>query len=615
MKREEVDRNKITPMMKQYMEIKDENEDIILMFRLGDFYEMFFEDAKIASHELELVLTGKNAGLDERIPMCGIPYHSINSYLDKLIEKGYKVGICEQVEDPKEAKGIVKREIVQIVSKGTVMTSELLNEKENNYVGNVLDFNHCYVISYTDISTGEFNVLILEHNFNNLISEIVSLNLKEVVINNDFDKSIINILRDKFKIAVSIYNKNESIKEYKYIYNDIKDIRYIETIKHLLTYLNETQKRSLLHLQKVNIKECQAFLKMDIYTKQNLELIESNRLKSRTYSLLWLLDKTKTAMGSRMLKKWIENPLIDKVNINQRYDMVETFLEEFILKEELKNLLFQVYDLERLSGRIAFGNANAKDLIQLKKSLKVLPEIKKIIEKLNFYQSLDTIEELYHLLEESIYEDPPYTLKEGYLIKEGYNNELDELKLNRKGGKDFIAKLEQEEKRKTGIKNLKVGFNKVFGYYIEVTKSNINLIPEDSNYERKQTLANSERYITPLLKEKEDLILGAEEKIINLEYKLFIGIRDKVKTYISKIQKIARIISELDVLQSLACVTEENNYIRPNLMNERIIDIKDSRHPVVEKVMDEEFVPNDIIMNEDINILLITGPNMAGKST
>ncbi len=615
MRRSEVDHNKLTPMMVQYMKIKDQHEGVILMFRLGDFYEMFFEDAVTASRELEIVLTGKNAGLEDKIPMCGIPHHAVNNYIDKLIVKGFKVALCEQVEDAKDTKGIVKREVLQIVSKGTVMNGELLDENNNNYIGNIADYKHCFVISYADISTGEFNVMILEHDINNLILEIASIGIKEVIVNNNVDKSIVSILENKYKIIVNVYNEIIEYDEYIPLYNDIKDIRYIDSIKQLLSYLHETQKRSLSHLQQVIVKETSAYLKMDIHTKRNLELIENFRLKTRNYSLLWLLDKTKTAMGSRMLKNWLENPLIDKKEINKRYDVIEKLLEEFILKEELKDFLFEIYDLERLSGRIAYGNANARDLLQLKKSLKVLPDIKKIIKKLKFNKVIDTMDELYSLLEKTINENPPLTIKEGYLIKDGYNKELDELKENRKGGKDFIAKMEQEERMRTGIKNLKVGFNKVFGYYIEVSKSNIGFITDDAGYERKQTLANCERYITPLLKEKEALVLGAEEKIVNLEYNLFLQIRDETKKYITNIQQVAKVVAEIDVLQSLSVVTEANNYIRPLLTDERIIDIKDNRHPVIEKVMDGEFVPNDIIMNEDTNILLITGPNMAGKST
>ena len=614
MKLEDVDLTKVTPMMKQYIDVKKQNMGIILFFRLGDFYEMFFEDAIIASRELELTLTGKNAGLDEKIPMCGIPHHAAKLYIDKLIEKGYKVGICEQLEDPKKAIGIVKRDVTQIVSRGTIIDNESLVEYENNYIGNILDFNHAYGISYADISTGEINVFLLEHNNSKLISEIVSIGIKEVIVKDNLDISITSLLKNQFKISVSISNDITS-DDYKYIYENINDIRYIETIRHLLTYITETQKRNLSHLQKANIRENKNFLKMDIHTKRNLELTETLRLKQRNYSLIWLLDKTKTAMGSRMLKNYIENPLINKEEINKRYDYVETLLKEFILKSDLQELLFEVYDLERLSGRIAFGNANARDLLQLKNSLKVLPNIKEILKKINFDKTFEDLNDLYDLLEKSIYENPPVTLKEGYLIKEGYNQDLDELKDLRKGGKDFVAKFENEEKERTGIKNLRIGYNRVFGYYIEVSKGNSSLIKEEYGYERRQTLANCERYISPILKEKEDLILNAEEKIIDLEYDLFTLIRDKVKEYIPKLQNISKIISEIDVLQSFATVTEENNYVRP-IITENEINIINGRHPVVEKVLEnKEYVENDIIMDENTNILLITGPNMAGKST
>ncbi|MGI6324444.1 MAG: DNA mismatch repair protein MutS [Bacilli bacterium] len=615
MKLSEVDRSKLTPMMQQYMKIKDQYEDIILLYRLGDFYEMFFEDGITASRELEIALTGRNAGLEERIPMCGIPYHAVNTYIDKLLSKGYKVAICEQVEDPKLAKGLVKREVVQIISKGTIMDSAALNEHENNYIGNIIDFKHAYGLSYTDISTGEFNVLLLEHDDFKLISEILSIGLKEVVMDDTVDKKIYAILKNQYKLAVSIYNETNEDETYKPLYKHLNDIRLIATVKHLLGYLLETQKRSLTHLQPVVIKDNNKYLKMDIFTKRNLELTETIRLRERNYSLLWLLDKTKTAMGSRMLKNWIENPLVDIDEINKRYDVVQTLLNEFILKEDLKNFLFEIYDLERLCGRIAYGNANARDLLQLKHSLKVLPNINDILTKIKFHSTVEDLSILYQLLEDSIYEEPPITLKEGYLIKEGFNKELDELKEARSGGKDFIAKLEQEERARTGIKTLKVGFNKVFGYYIEVSKGAIPLIKDEFNYERKQTLANCERYITPLLKEKEALILNAEERIIELEYQLFIEIRDKVKAYIPKLQTIAKIIAEIDVLQSFATVTEEYNYTRPVINNDREVYIKDNRHPVIERVMAEEFVPNDIIMNKNTDILLITGPNMAGKST
>ncbi len=614
MKRSEVDMSKVSPAMKQYLELKEQNEDVVIFFRLGDFYEMFFEDAIQISRELELTLTSKNAGLEEKIPMCGIPHHAANVYIEKLVEKGYKVGIVEQLEDPKKVKGIVKRDIIQIISKGTMMDHEFLKEYENNYLGNILDFHHAYSISYTDITTGELFVTMVEHNISTLVSQIVSIGLKEVIVSSKVDKSVISILKNQFKMTVTITDVIED-GDYESIYQELNDVRYVETIKHLLTYITHTQKRSLAHLMKPVIIENKNYLKMDMHTKRNLELTETLRLKQRNYSLIWLLDRTKTAMGSRMLRQMIESPLISKEEINRRYDVVETLLKEFILKDDLCNLLFEVYDLERLSGRIAFGNANAKDLLQLKNSLKVLPEIKEILTRINFYQTFEPVNDLYNLLEQSIYENPPLSIKEGYLIKEGYNQELDELKDLRKGGKDFIARFEAEEKERTGIKNLKVGYNRVFGYYIEVSKGNTNLIKEEYGYERRQTLSNCERYISPILKEKEALILNAEEKIIDLEYELFTSIREQIKTYIPELQKIAKVISEIDVLQAFATVTEENNYVRPTLNDDNQVRIIEGRHPVVEKVLETEFVSNNIILDQNINILLITGPNMAGKST
>ena len=607
-----VDRTKITPMMRQYLEIKDENKEVIILFRLGDFYEAFFEDAVLVSRELELTLTGRSAGLSEKVPMCGVPYHAVNVYIEKLIEKGYRVGICEQLEDPKESTGIVKRGLTQIISKGTVIDSESLVENEFNYIGNIVNFDNNYFLCYMDITTGI--IYITKTDYNNIISEIVSLGLKEVVVSSSIDAQIVALLKKDNKIFVTYSDKIDDNKEYEYIYEDINDVLMCETIKHLLTYVTNSKMMQLTHLQKAIVKENNKYLKMDIHTKRNLELTETLRLKQRQYSLLWLLDKTKTAMGSRLLKTYIENPLIDKNEINKRYDMVEKLQDEFILAEDLKNLLYHVYDLERLSGRIAFNNANARDLLQLKSSLHVLPDIKNILEALNF-KKIDDLSELYDLLEKSIYENPPVTVREGYLIKGGYNKELDELKNLRTNGKDFIAKFEASEREKTGIKTLKVGYNRVFGYYIEVSKGMKNLVKDSYGYERKQTLSNCERYISPILKEKESIILNAEEKIIDLEYELFCEIKNKIKLYIPKLQSVAKIISEIDVLLSFATISTENNYIRPILLDENRINILDNRHAVVENVLDGEYVKNDIIMDENTNILLITGPNMAGKST
>lgn len=615
MNRSEVDRQKVSPMMRQYLETKDNYEDVILFYRIGDFYEMFFEDAINVSHDLELTLTGKNAGLDEKIPMCGVPHHAANIYIDKLIDKGYKVAICEQVEDPKDAKGIVKREVIRIVSKGTIMSDDMLDAKNNNFIGALRDLGHCFSLSYADLSTGEFISVLVEYELEKIINEIVNDNITELIINGNVDPRIINTLKNNYSVTISKEEVDEEIPEYKDLYKDIKDVRIISSVCVLLNYLTSTQKRSIDHLQNVKVKDYKTYLKMDIHTKRNLELTENLRTKERTYSLLWLLDKTKTAMGSRMLKQMIENPLIDKEEIENRYDMVSKLLEEFLLKDELKDLLKEVYDLERLAGRVSFGNANARDLLQLKSSLKVLPRIKEIVSILGFNLVIDDLTDLYEFLDKSIYENPPITLKEGYLIKSGYNKELDDLKLARSGGKDFIAKLEEKEKERTGIKNLRVGYNRVFGYYIEVSKGNSRQVKEEFGWERKQTLANNERFITPELKEKEQLILGAEEKIINLEYELFTNIRCKVKEVIPTIQLTAKMVAKLDVMIAFATVTEENNYTRPIITLDKEVKITEGRHPVVEKVLNGEFVSNDIIFTKDKYVELITGPNMAGKST
>ena len=615
MKLSEVDKNKLSPMMMHYVELKEKYKDVILMYRLGDFYEMFFEDAVVVSHELELTLTGRNAGLDERVPMCGVPHHAVDIYIDKLVKKGFKVAICEQMEDAKNTKGIVKRDVTEVISSGTIINSNSLDEKVNNYIGSIYDYEYCYCITHTDITTGELHSEIIIHDTNKLINEILSFGLSEVIVNSVVNPNIIKILKTQYQLTVTVTDNVLDNDDYNSCYRNVIDLRYVTAIKHLLYYLVVDQKRTLSHLQKVIINEDDNFLRMDVHTKRNLELTESLRLKDRNYSLLWLLDNTKTAMGSRKLRQWIETPLKEKRLIEKRFNIVSSLIEEFILAEDLRRNLYEVYDLERLSGRVAMGNANARDLIQLKNSLKVLPIIKDMLMSINFYHEIDTLDPLYELLSTSIYEEPPISLKEGYLIKEGYSSELDELKALRSGGKDFISKFELEEKTRTGIKNLKVGFNKVFGYYIEISKGNLNLITDEMGYIRKQTLANCERFITPMLKEKEDLILSAEEKIINLEYELFIDVRNKVKKFISKLQKVAKAISEIDVLQSFAYVSEKYGYIRPTITLDHSLKLIDSRHPVVERVIKSEYVPNDIVMDNGVYTLLITGPNMAGKST
>ena len=614
MKRSEVDMSKISPMMAKYLEIKEKYNDTIIFYRLGDFYEMFFEDAILCSRELELALTGRNAGLEERVPMCGIPYHAYLQYLEKLVDKGYKVAICEQLTDPKESKGLVERDVIQVVTKGTIIDNTL-SEKDSNYIGNIYDFEYSYGISYADITTGYFYVVLVDHDKEKVIKEVVNRNLKEVIVNDKIDREIVYLLKNNYQILVTIRDDIYDGEDYKYISSSLKDIRLATTVNHLLSYILDTKKGDMSHLQKASVINLDKYLLFDNHTKRNLELVETLRNKERTYSLLWLLDKTKTAMGSRLLKYNIENPLTDKKEIEKRYSVIETLRTEFILKNDLQALLDEVYDLERLSGRISYGNVNARDLLQLKRSLKALPSIKGILSDINFYETIDTFDELYELLEKSIVEEPPIGIRDGGIIKEGYNSELDELRSISSGSKDFILKIEQEEKEKTGIKNLRLGYNKVFGYYIEVSKGSIPLIKPEFGYERKQTLVNCERFITPLLKEKENIILGAEEKIINLEYSLFMSIRDKVKEYIGSIQKTSKTIALIDMLVSFAFVSEENNYVKPILTDKRKIDIKDARHPVVEKVIKEEFVPNDIVMGDDVDVLLITGPNMAGKST
>ena len=614
MKRSTVDRTKLSPMMLQYMEIKDKHEDCIIFFRLGDFYEMFFDDAIIASRELELTLTGKSAGLEERVPMCGIPHHAYATYIDALVEKDYKVAIVEQLEDPKETKGMVKRGVIQIVTKGTRIDNNL-DSKNNNFIANIYDFDYCKGIAYTDVSTGEFYCELIEKNSDDIIREVVRRGFREIIVNDSIDRELINTLRTTYGILISITKGLSEDNEYEYIYKDIEDIRIITTIKHLLYYVLNNKKGDLHHLNKCKIVNFSNTLIFDNNTKRNLELVETIRSRDRQYSLLWLLDKCKTAMGSRFLKQNIENPLTDKKELERRYNIVSTLSTEFILRDDLRTNLDEVYDLERLAGRVSYGNLNARDMLQLKRSLIALPKINEILNKLNYDKKLDCLDELTSLLESSINEDPPLTLKEGSIIKKGYNKELDELRNISSGSKDFILNIEKEERERTGIKNLKVGFNKVFGYYIEVSKGQTSLVKEEYGYDRKQTLANCERYITNELKEKENIILGAEEKIINLEYKLFMDIREIVKRYITKLQKISKIISEIDMLQSFSIVSDENKFVRPTIVKEKELELIESRHPVVEKVIKDKYVSNDIIMDQNTNILLITGPNMAGKST
>lgn len=613
MKRNEVDRTKLSPMMKQYMEIKDQYKEELLFFRLGDFYELFFEDGITASRELELTLTGKSAGLDEKVPMCGVPYHAVKSYLEKLVNKGYRVAICEQLEDPKGTKETVKRGVVDVISKGTITDFELLDERNNSYIASLLEFSDIYILTYADITTGELNSLSLEHKEEALISEILNLGIKEVILLDNSNITLVDLLKNKYGIDV-VFSSEYYSDEITFL-NTLNDARKKAGVNHLFYYLVVKELKSITHFNECKIIQKLDYLEMDIHSVRNLELFETIRLKDRTYSLIWLLDKCKTAMGSRKLKSFLMHPLKDIDELNKRYDRIEILNNNFILKDELKDLLYEIYDLERLCGKITTGNVNGRDLLQFKNSLKVLPRIKEIIKELNIDEYLDTHQDIYMLLEESLYENPPVGIKEGYLIKDGYNKELDELKSIRSGGKDFLAEFENKIKEETGLKNLKVGFNKVFGYFIEVSKGQAKEVTDNFGWERRQTLTNCERFISPELKEKEALILNAEEKIIELEYNLFIKIKNIIKKEVLKIKKTADTISTIDAILSLSICSEELNLVRPSLNTEKKLEIVGGRHPVVEIVSGDLYVSNDCSMNKNSSTLLITGPNMSGKST
>ncbi len=613
MKMSEVDISMLSPMMKEYYKTKSEYMDVLLFYRLGDFYEMFFEDAITASHELELTLTGKNAGLKERVPMCGVPHHAVNVYLEKLIDKGYKVAICEQVEDPKLAKGIVKREVTQIVSKGTLTNTDCLDENDYNFIASITDYNYIYALSYLDLLSGKVFATFVSKSSDKLISEIVSLGIKEVVVTSNFDNSITKVLKNNYNIYVSIYDKDYSNINRSKVSN-LADAKLEDNTLKLISYITFNQKKEINHLMKPVIVNSKDYLSLNRECIRNLELVETIRNKDKMYSLLWFLDKTKTSMGSRMLKEFILKPVVSESEINKRHDLIDLFKKEFMSISELRDFLYQIYDLERLVGKVSINTLNGRDLLQLKSSLGVLPDINLILENIGL-EKVETFSELYDLLDKSIDLDAPVTIKEGGLIKDGFNKELDELKSIRKNGKDFISKFESEERERTGIKNLKVGYNKVFGYYIEVSKGQKDNIKEEFGYVRKQTISNSERYITNSLKEKEDMILNAEDKIKDMEYNIFLSIKSEVSKYIGNLQKVSDYIAYLDVMQSLTKVSEENNFVRPIINHEHNINIVDAKHPVVMKVIKDDYVSNNIIMDEYTNILMITGPNMSGKST
>lgn len=611
-----------TPMMRQYLTIKANYQDAFLFFRLGDFYEMFFDDALKASQILEITLTGREGGGTEKIPMCGVPYHSASGYIETLIDKGYKVAICEQVEDPKTTKGMVKREVVQLISPGTVMDEKGLKEKENNYISALYnDGDARFGFAYCDLSTGELKATTLQAETNKLLNELTTLSAKELIVDSANQALLSNNLKEELGLTISLEESTTLQADYQHLVDNEWGEVEQKAVAKLITYLAESQKRDLGHLQQAVHYETSHFMKMDYYSKRNLELSESNRGKGKQGTLLWLLDHTKTAMGGRLLKQWIDRPLIDKEIITQRQDDVAAFIRAFFERMDLVEHLKNVYDLERLAGRVAYGNVNARDLIQLRNSLYQIPKIKAILASIEsdslqtLADKLDPCEELMTILEQAIIDSPPISIREGGIIKDGYNEQLDIYRDASRNGKSWIAELESKEREITGIKSLKVGFNRVFGYYIEVTRANTHHLPE-GRYERKQTLTNAERYITPELKEKEKLILEAEEKSVELEYQLFIEVREQVKSFIHRLQALAKLVSEIDCLQSFAEVSEKNHFIRPVLSETGKLSVKQGRHPVVERVMGaQSYVANDCQMDDDREILLITGPNMSGKST
>lgn len=622
---------KLTPMMRQYLEIKEQYKDCILFFRLGDFYEMFFEDAEIASRELEITLTGRDCGLEERAPMCGVPFHSVNPYISKLINKGYKVAICEQMEDPALAKGIVKREVVRVITPGTVTELSMLDEKKNNFLLSVFSSKDLYGIAAVDITTGEFLTtrIIWGNTFSKLLDEIAKYSPSEIIVNtelfNDISKkneivarfnTYINRLDDEY------FRLDNSIEKVNYYFDDKKiEELSVNACGALLSYLEQTQKVNLTHIREIKSYQIEEYMSLDVATRWHLELTETMRDKTRKGSLIWVMDKTVTSMGGRTLRKWLEQPLIKVADIEERLEAVSELKDKYMVRMEIREYLKKVYDIERLMSKVIIGNVNCRDLISLKESISQIPSIKSLLKnctaQLNVknYQGLHTLQDINVLIEKSIIDDPPVTVKEGGIIKAEYNEELAKLRQAATDGKKWIAELEALEKEKTGIKNLKVGFNKVFGYYIEVTKSYYSLVPD--NYIRKQTLANCERYITQELKELEETILYAEEKSVELEYKIFTEIKDEIASHVGRIKTTASCLSEIDVICSLAELADRENYCMPEVDESGVIIIEEGRHPVVEKMMTSgSFVPNDTCLDNDENrIAIITGPNMAGKST
>ena len=625
----------LTPMMQQYMETKKQYSDCILFYRLGDFYEMFFDDAITASKELEITLTGKNCGLEERAPMCGVPYHSVDSYLNRLVEKGYKVAICEQVEDPQQAKGIVKREVVRVVTAGTNMNAQALDETNNIYILFIVYIADRYGLAVADVSTGDYFVTELDSG-RKLLDEIHKFSPSEIICNESFYMSGLDLDDLRHRLGMMIYSIDTHFFDDEMCARILKEHFHAASLEGmglgdyncgviaagaLLKYLYETQKTSLSHITHITGYATGRYMLLDSSSRRNLELCETLREKQKRGSLLWVLDKTKTAMGARMLRSYIEQPLIDRHEIEQRLEAVEELKDKAISREEIREYLSPVYDLERLISRVTYQSANPRDLISFRNSLEMLPHIKYILTEMHeellqqICEELDTLEDLYQLLNESIMEEPPLAMKEGGIIKDGYDADVDMLRQAKTEGKNWLAQLEEEEREKTGIRNLKVKYNKVFGYYLEVTNAYKELVPD--YYTRKQTLANAERFITPRLKELEDTILGAEDKLYALEYTLYCKVRDRIASEVLRVQKTAKAVAKIDVFTSLALVAERNNYVRPKINEKGLIDIKGGRHPVVEKMTpDNMFIANDTLLDDKKNrVSIITGPNMAGKST
>lgn len=617
----DVDKSEFTPMMQQYIECKENYPDAIVFFRIGDFYEMFFEDAYIASRELEIALTGKDAGYKERVPMCGIPFHAYSGYAEKLISKGYKVAIVEQVEDPSQAKGLVKRDVVKIITPGTI-TEAGLNEKENNFLAAIYETDARYTLAYADVSTGQMYLTTIEDE-EALANEILSLHAKEVICLSSLKLKILNTLHDNYQIVISRCDDTSLIDDYKYLIEGLNLEKFkddIPCISILINYIYKTQRHNLYHLQPIKFYSSNQVLHLDPFSKRNLELTETLRQNQKSGSLLWLLDKCQTAMGSRKLHTWIDRPLIDRNEIIKRHNYVEALINNYVAKEEIKESLKTVYDLERIIGRISVGNANAKDLVQLRRSLANIPNFKKNVmalgtdDAISFANGIDTHEKLYDLLDKALVDDPPLQIKEGGMIKPLYNKDLDELKEISGSSKDWILKFEAQERERTGIKTMHVGYNRVFGYYIEVSKGALQNLTDSDHYERKQTLANAERFITPELKKYEQIVVGSTEKIQKLEYDLFIEIRDVCQGFTKSLQQLADKISTIDCLLAFAEVSVKYNYVRPEMSLKREVNIVEGRHPVIETFLKDEYVKNDVIINS-YNTILITGPNMSGKST